>query len=143
MEKRIVKLFLRIALAVGFLSAVADRLGWWPSSVSAWGNWSSFLTYTEKLNPWAPTSLVPLLGWVATVAEVVLALCLLLGFRTQQAARASGALLLLFALSMTFALGPKPPLDYSVFAASAAAFSLALLPEKFWELDQILKKGRG
>ena len=32
---------------------------------------------------------------------------------------------LLFALTMTFALGVKAPLDFSVFSASAEAFLLA------------------
>jgi hypothetical protein len=34
-------------------------------------------------------------------------------------------LLLLFAAAMTAALGPKAPLDYSVYAAAAAAFLVA------------------
>jgi putative oxidoreductase len=37
----------------------------------------------------------------------------------------SGLMLLVFALTMTFALGVKAPLDFSVFSASAGAFVLA------------------
>ena len=45
--------FLRIALAAGFLSAVADRFGLWgpPGTPGvAWGNWSEFLDYVAALN---------------------------------------------------------------------------------------------
>jgi hypothetical protein len=62
---------------------------------------------------------------VATIAEVVLAILLLVGYRVVWTATASGILLLLFALAMTVALGPKAPLDYSVYAAAAAAFLVA------------------
>jgi hypothetical protein len=41
-------------------------------------------------------------------------------------ALASAILLGLFALAMTASLGVKPPLDYSVFSASAAALLLSL-----------------
>ena len=59
---------LRIALAAGLLSAVADRFGLWGhagSSGVAWGNFDAFLSYTAKLNPWCPPGLVPVLGWRA------------------------------------------------------------------------------
>ena len=42
---------MRLAIAFGFLSAVADRLGLWPEEISAWGNWESFLEYTQLINP--------------------------------------------------------------------------------------------
>ncbi|MEM0518509.1 MULTISPECIES: DoxX family protein [Aequorivita] len=140
MVKKIIKLFLRLAIAAGFLSAVADRFGWWPADVSAWGNWNSFLEYTEIINPWIPISLIPTVAIVATVAEVVFALCLLLGFKTEFFAKLSGILLMLFALSMTFSTGVKGVFDYSVFSAAAAAFALSLLKEKYLEIDTLLHK---
>jgi uncharacterized membrane protein YphA (DoxX/SURF4 family) len=139
-QKKIIKLFLRLALAAGFLSASADRLGWWPQDVSAWGNWNSFLEYTEIINPWIPISLIPTVAIVATVAEVVFALCLLLGFKTEFFAKLSGILLMLFALSMTFSTGVKGVFDYSVFSAAAAAFALSLMKEKYLELDSLFHK---
>jgi hypothetical protein len=51
--------------------------------------------------------------------------CKVLGAFTRVAAFLSGWLLLLFALSMTFTLGLKAPLNFSVFTASAGAFLLA------------------
>lgn len=42
------QLFLRLAIAVTMLSAVADRFGFWGKN-SAWGNWENFEIYTRKL----------------------------------------------------------------------------------------------
>ena len=140
MSNKIIKLFLRIAIAMGFLSAVADRFGLWGKEVSVWGNWDSFLDYTKIINPWLPVSLIPAIGVVATTAEILFALCLLVGYKTELFARLSGLLLLLFALSMTFSLGIKGALDFSVYSASAGAFALSLIKEKHWELDNLISK---
>ena len=138
MTTSLLKLFLRLALALGFLSAVADRLGYWPAEVSVWGNWENFLAYTQVINPWFPESLIPVLGLLATAAEVIFALGLLLGLKTEFFAKMSGILLLIFGLSMTISTGIKGAFDYSVFAAAGAAFALGQMHEKFLELDQFL-----
>lgn len=140
MNKTLIKLFLRLAISAGFLSAVADRFGWWGKEVSVWGNWNAFLEYTQLINPWIPDSLIPTIGIVATAAEVLFALFLIVGFKTELTAKLSGFLLLLFALSMTFSIGIKGAFDYSVFPASAAAFALSLLKEKYLELDMLIPK---
>ena len=140
MYNRIVKIFLRLALSTAFLSAVADRFGLYPSEMSAWGNWKSFLEYTSLINPWFPPSITSGLATIATVAEIILGLFLLLGLKTELMAKLSGYLLLLFALSMTFSLGFKTAFDYSVFSASAAAFSLSMIKEKFCELDALIAR---
>lgn len=142
MRITIVKLFLRVALSAGFLSAVADRLGWWNNEVSVWGNWDNFLEYTTLINPWLPNSFIPAIGVIATAAEVLFALFLLLGFKTELTAKLSGCLLLLFGLSMTFSTGVKGALDYSVFSAAAAAFALSLIKEKYLELDVLILKAK-
>ncbi len=134
-----IKLFLRLALASAFLSAVADRFGLWPQEMTVWGNWSSFLKYTQTINPWASESLIPFLGWIATVAETIFALSLLVGFKTESVAKWSGILLLIFAFSMTFSRGIKSAFDASVFTASAGAFALSLIKEKFLEIDCLIK----
>jgi thiosulfate dehydrogenase [quinone] large subunit len=141
MNPGIIKLFLRLSIAAGFLSAVADRFGLWSEKNSAWGNWNNFLEYTKVINPWFPESLIPAIGGIATGAEIVFAICLILGLRTELAAKLSGVLLLIFALSMTFSSGIKGAFDYSVFAASAGAFALSMLKEKYWELDSLISKG--
>jgi putative oxidoreductase len=126
--KHVTRFAARVALAAGFLSAVADRFGLWgpPGAPHvAWGDWAHFVAQTATLNWFAPRAAVPIIAAVATLAEAGLAVLLLVGFRLRETALAAGGLLLLFALAMTAALGPKAPLDYSVFAASAAAFLLA------------------
>ena len=118
---------LRLSLAAGFLSAVADRFGLWgPAGAPsvAWGEWGAFVDYVATLNWFAPQPLVPILAWGATIAEITLALGLVVGWKLRWMALGSGGLLLLFALTMTFTLGIKAPLDYSVFAASFGAFFL-------------------
>jgi hypothetical protein len=56
---------LRIALAIGFLSAVADRFGLWgpPGSPGvAWGDLTRFNAYVAKLNWFMPARLTIFLG---------------------------------------------------------------------------------
>jgi uncharacterized membrane protein YphA (DoxX/SURF4 family) len=112
----------------------------WSIEVSAWGNWANFVAYTKIINPWFPESVIPTLAIMATAAEIGFALCLLVGFKTELFARLSGVLLLLFALSMTFSTGVKGALDYSVFTASAGAFALSFMKDKYLELDSLIKK---
>ena len=127
LQIRVAEWFLRLALSAGFLSATADRFGWWSKENSVWGNWQSFVAYTKVLNPFAPDSLVPFLAYTATGLEIACGILLLVNFKTVWVARASCALLLLFAFSMVIAKSIKAPLDYSVFAAAAAAFALSII----------------
>src|SRR3954465_1709315 len=79
-------LFLRLALAAGFLSAVADRFGLWgPAGTpgGGWGGFAPFLAYTGQLLWFLPAGLVPAAGWAATVLEFALAIALLVGVRLQ------------------------------------------------------------
>jgi uncharacterized membrane protein YphA (DoxX/SURF4 family) len=120
--------FLRLALGAGFLSAVADRFGVWGAYGQpnvAWGDFARFVAYTGKLNWFVPTAMIPALAWIATVAEMLLGILLVIGWKTREAALASGVLLSLFAVTMTLALGVKAALNASVFAAAAGAFLLA------------------
>jgi hypothetical protein len=122
--------FLRFALAAGFLSAVADRFGLWgPAGTPGvgWGGFDPFLAYTGQLLWFLPAGLVPAAGWAATALEVALAVGLLAGVRVPVFALATGLLLTVFAIAMTVALGPEPPLSYSVWSAAAGAFLLASL----------------
>ncbi len=118
------QLFLRLAISVTMLSAVADRLGFWGEN-SAWGNWENFEKYTRKLTFFLPENLSVFSAYMATFLEIIFPLMLIFGFRTKTGAYGAGFLLLTFALSMTLVLGIKMPLDYSVRIACAAAFLLA------------------
>lgn len=134
--------FLRVALAAGFFSAVADRLGiWGPYGKQnvAWGDMHHFFPYVAKLNPWFPSVTIPAVGWVVTVAELALGILLLVGLQTRWAARLSGCLLLAFALGMTAGTGVKTALDASVFAASAGAFMLATAHRYAWSIDSAIR----
>lgn len=137
-SSKIIKVFLRFSLAAGFLSAVGDRFGMWHYHV-AWGDWDSFVAYTGTLNPWFPQAVIPVLAVASTLMEIVLALALIVGFKTEPVARLSGLLLLIFALSMTFTTGIKTAFDASVFAASGAAFALSLIKGKFLEIDSLYR----
>lgn len=118
------QLFLRLAISLTMLSAVADRFGFWGKN-AAWGNWENFEKYTKQLTFFLPESLSTFSAYAATFLEILFPSLLILGFKTRLAAYGTGFLLLIFALSMTFALGIKTPFDYSVWIGSAAAFLLA------------------
>jgi thiosulfate dehydrogenase (quinone) large subunit len=134
MYLKFVKVFLRFAIGSAFLSAVADRFGLWKKETSVWGNWQSFVEYTQLITPWVPDNFTSALAAAATVAEVLLGLGLIIGYKTKWVALASGILLLVFALSMSFSVGVKAALDYSVFTASAAAFALSAMKERYLEI---------
>jgi len=140
MKAKYIKLFLRLSIAIGFLSAVADRFGLYTKEISTWGNWQSFADYTQQMNPWFPETIIPVLAIFATVLEIVFALNLLIGFKTETTAKLSGLLLLIFGVSMTLAFGIKPSLDYSVFGVSAAAFALSTMKNKYLEIDSYFSK---
>lgn len=118
------QLFLRLALALTMLSAVADLFGFW-GNAAAWGNWQNFETYTAELTFFLPPVLRTFSAYAATFLEIVLSLLLISGIQIKWAAMTTGTLLLMFAVSMAISLGIKAPLDYSVWVGSAAAFLLA------------------
>lgn len=88
-------LFARATLAAAFLSAVADRLGLWGEKGTPgvdWGSPDAFAANVALLNPWLAGSMVPLVAWGVTIAEVVLAALLITGLFPRWTAVASGAL---------------------------------------------------
>jgi uncharacterized membrane protein YphA (DoxX/SURF4 family) len=135
--------FLRLALAASFLSAVGDRFGLWGTFGQpnvAWGNFSRFLEYTQKLNWYLPARMIPTLGVISTVAEVLLGLLLLVGWQTRAAALLSGILFLIFGSMMALALGVKAPLNFSVFSAAAGALLLAECERFPFSVDEFLQR---
>jgi uncharacterized membrane protein YphA (DoxX/SURF4 family) len=133
--------FLRYALGLGFLSAVADRFGLWgpfgTPNVS-WGNFSRFLEYTHTINWYAPAGMIPALGIIATAAEILFGLLLLVGWHTRVTAVLSGLLLLVFGVSMALGLGVKAPLSYTVFTGAGGAFLLATCERFPLSVDELL-----
>jgi uncharacterized membrane protein YphA (DoxX/SURF4 family) len=137
--------FLRFALGFSFLSAVADRFGLWGAFGEphvAWGTFARFVAYTGTLNWFLPRAAVPTLAIVATCAETLFGILLVLGWQTRTTAFLSGLLLLLFAATMTVALGIKAPLDFSVFSAAGGAFLLGNCAEYPFSIDQLRRYSR-
>ncbi|UQB68695.1 DoxX family protein [Epilithonimonas zeae] len=128
------QLFLRLALAITLLSAVADRFGFWGKN-SAWGNWENFENYTKQITSFLPESMSIFGAYAATFLETVFALLLILGYKTKWTAIGTGFLLLMFALSMSITLGIKAPLDYSVWIGSTAAFLLSSQNQFHFSID--------
>jgi uncharacterized membrane protein YphA (DoxX/SURF4 family) len=134
-------LLLRVGIGVGFLSAVADRFGLWGAFGQPnveWGNFARFLEYTHTLNWYMPGVMTLPLGVVATGAEILFGVLLLVGWHTRAAAMLSALLLLLFAVAMTLALGIKAPLNYAVFTGVGAALLLASCERFPFSVDALL-----
>lgn len=139
MKNQFQQLFLRIAISVTMLSAVADRFGLWGDN-STWGNWGNFEIYTRKLTFFLPETLSTVSAYIATSLEILFPVMLFVGYKTKIAAYGSGILLFIFAVSMTLALGSKAPLDYSVWVGSAGAFLLAVQQEYQYSIDYMIRK---
>jgi len=135
--------FLRLALGISFLSAVADRFGLWGAYGQpnvAWGNYARFVAYTARLNWFLPASMIPALAAISTAAEILFGLLLVLGWKTRITALLSGILLAIFALAMTLALGVEAPLSLSVFSAAGGALLLATCADFPYSLDELLRR---
>jgi uncharacterized membrane protein YphA (DoxX/SURF4 family) len=117
--------YARLTIGAAFLSAVASRLGIWDGEPGL-SRFPGFVQYTAEVNAFMPAAVIPFLAWAATVVETSLGVALIAGLRLRWVALASAALLALFGAAMAISLGPKSPLDYSVFSASAGALLLAL-----------------
>ncbi|MCL1672024.1 DoxX family membrane protein [Elizabethkingia ursingii] len=139
MKNQFQQLFLRIAISITMLSAVADRFGFWGDN-STWGNWGNFEIYTRKLTFFLPETLSTVSAYIATSLEILFPVMLFVGYKTKIAAYGSGILLFIFAVSMTVALGAKAPLDYSVWVGSAGAFLLAVQQKYQYSIDYMIRK---
>ncbi|PSL23083.1 DoxX family protein [Chitinophaga ginsengisoli] len=134
------QIFLRLALAASLLSAVADRLGIWgpPGATNvSWGDWEHFLAYSNTLNFYVSPQMGNVLAILATVLEVVFGVMFLIGYKTRIAAWGTFLLMVIFALSMTVAMGVKPPLSYSVWTTAGAAALLGSINKYKWSIDNL------
>ncbi len=137
---RFSSVFLRFALGLSFLSAVADRFGWWGEFGQpnvAWGDFARFVAYTGKLNWFLPRAMIPALAVLSTGAEILFGLLLLAGWQTRITAACSGILLMTFGLAMTLALGIEAPLSFSVFSAAGGSLLLATCPTFPFSVDRL------
>jgi uncharacterized membrane protein YphA (DoxX/SURF4 family) len=125
---RVVRIALRLSLAAAFLSAVADRFGWWePFGQGSWGSMGAFADYARQLVPFASGWLLAVIVWAATATEATLGVLLLTGWRPKLVGAATCLVLIVFGTAMAVSLGMESPLSYSVFSAASAAAAYAIL----------------
>ena len=74
------------------------------------------MEYTGAVTSLFPSSLKVSFAWAGTVAETLLGILLIAGFKVRMSSVLSGLLLLSFAMGMATGLGIKTPFDYSVFS---------------------------
>jgi uncharacterized membrane protein YphA (DoxX/SURF4 family) len=125
---RVVRIALRLSLAAGFLSAVADRFGWWQRfGQGSWGSMGRFADYTHQLVPFASGWLLTVIAWAATALEATLGVLLLIGWWPRLVGGAACVVLTIFGIAMAVSLGVESPPSYSVFSAASAAAAYGLL----------------
>lgn len=132
------QLILRLALGIGFILPVMDRLGMLGapgSEAVAWGDWPHFIAYTETILPFLNKPLVNVAGALASTAEAIFGICLILGFKTKQVAFGSAILTLTFGICMALFLNIHAPFKYPVFVFVGAGFVLSGVPRFKWSLD--------
>ncbi len=125
---RVVKIALRLSLAAAFLSAVADRFGWWaPFGQGNWGSMGAFVDYAHQLLPFASGWFLTVIIWGATATEASLGGLLLIGWRPKLVGAATCLVLIVFGTAMAVSIGIESPLSYSVFSAASAAAAYAII----------------
>jgi len=139
------QLFARIALGLGFLLPVFDRLGILGAPGSgkvAWGDWPHFVAYTHTLMPFTNLVTANIAGLLATIAEVVLGVCLIVGFKTKWMGLGAALITFTFAVFMIASLGIAAPFNYPVFVFTGAGLLLFTQHSFRWSIDALLKKNR-
>ena len=137
------QIIVRIVLAIGFLLPVSDRLGIMggPGTKNvAWGNWANFVDYTNQLIPFIPGNLANVAAIIASASEVILAIGLLVGYKTKCMGLGTAILTATFGIFMFFSLGPLAPFVYPVFVFTGAGLMLWEKNDFKWSVDAILKK---
>jgi uncharacterized membrane protein YphA (DoxX/SURF4 family) len=124
----VVRTALRLSLATAFLSAVADRFGWWkPFGQGSWGSMRAFADYTHQLVPFASGWLLTAIVWTATATEATLGVLLLTGSWPKLVGAATCLVLIVFGTAMGVSLAVESPLSYRVFSAASTAAAYAIL----------------
>jgi uncharacterized membrane protein YphA (DoxX/SURF4 family) len=129
-------LLLRLSLATALFTSIADRfhlLGTWLGERVP--DLEVLLTWWDSRLPVHPL----IVGvWAFSIVEAMVGAALLLGLLTRLSSLAAGFLLLCTTMVVLFE--PKTSLTYSLPAAAAGSFLLALLPAKAgrWSLDAVL-----
>jgi uncharacterized membrane protein YphA (DoxX/SURF4 family) len=141
--KHFAQLFTRIALGWGFLFPVMDRLGFLgpPDSGNAvWGDWHHFVNYTHSLMPFTSMALANIMALLTTLAECILALGLIIGYKTKWMGLGAAIITVCFAVMMMLYNGLLSPFKYPVFVFTAAGLLLSTQPYFKWSIDALLLK---
>jgi uncharacterized membrane protein YphA (DoxX/SURF4 family) len=137
----IAQLFLRLALGIGFILPVMDRLGWLglPGTGNVnWGDWAHFVNYTHSLVPFVSRFMAGALGELVTAAEIVFGICLIVGYQLRYVALGAAILTFIFGICMATATGIAAPFNYPVFVFTGAGLVLAEVSNFKWSLDHLL-----
>ncbi len=137
----IAQLFLRLALGIGFILPVMDRLGFLgpPGTGKVnWGDWAHFIDYTHSLMPYLSPSMAYILGGLATLAEIVLGICLIIGYKLKYVSLGSAVLTFTFGVCMATSLGIAAPFNYPVFVFTGAGLLLSEYKNFRWSIDNFL-----
>ncbi|GAA4312024.1 hypothetical protein GCM10023149_07230 [Mucilaginibacter gynuensis] len=136
----IAQLITRLALGIGFILPVMDRLGLMGAPGSkgvTWGDWQHFVSYTNTLVPFLNNSLAGIMGLIATIAEAVFGICLIVGFKIKWMALGAAFLTLTFGLCMAAFINVGAPFGYPVFVFTGAALLLANVSYYKWSIDSL------
>lgn len=139
---RIGQFLLRLAIAISFLMAVMDRFGLLghPGSGTAWGDWKHFVDYTNMLIPFVNRQMANIMSIIATIAEILFGILLIVGYKIKEAALGAAILTLSFGLCMAIFVSITAPISYPVFVFTGAAFVLSCLDDHAWSIDSYIKK---
>lgn len=135
------QLILRLALGIGFLMPVMDRMGLmgpYGANGVTWGDWKHFVDYTHTLVPFASRQMANIMSLLATIGELLFGICLIIGFRIKESALGAGFLTLGFGLCMAIFVSIKAPFSYPVFVFTGSAFVLSGTGHYQWSIDNYL-----
>ena len=131
---------MRLGLGLDFTATTLDRYGvFGPYGTRGvnWGDFAHFINYTHTVNAFLPASFAPFLAYAANACEIVLAITLILGVRTQLACTGATLLLLAYGCAMTVSLGFASQLPYAVFLLCAGAWYMSTIDASFLSLDRL------
>ena len=137
------QLFTRLALGLGFLLPVFDRLGFMGppgSAQAAWGDWKHFVAYTHILMPFTSLYVAHIAGLIATIAECILGVCLIVGYKVKWMGLGAAAITIIFAVFMIASSGIGAPFKYPVFVFTGAGLLLFTQHSFRWSVDEFLIK---
>ncbi|MDH2566678.1 DUF417 family protein [Acinetobacter baumannii] len=123
---------LRIFIGITFISAVLDRFGLWGKYNGvdvSWGSMNQFYKDVTTLTPWISDNSIYYISWFVTILELILGICMIIGFKIKYTSFLSGILFLIFAISMTMFLSFKLMLNYNVMICALSSFLLFKLEQ--------------